>query len=71
LCGWGPRGPKLDGTLIGGKEDSPGEIHGIGVAGARDFTIALGDMVVIPCNTAHFMDPGSSRLGYLLVKVCD
>jgi mannose-6-phosphate isomerase-like protein (cupin superfamily) len=62
---------KLDGTLIGGKEDPPGEIRGIGVAGARDFTIAPGDMVVIPRNTAHFMDPGSSRLGYLLVKVCD
>jgi mannose-6-phosphate isomerase-like protein (cupin superfamily) len=44
---------KLDGTLIGGKEDSPGEIRGIGVAGARDFTIAPGDMVVIPRNTAQ------------------
>lgn len=62
---------ELDGTLIHGKEDPPGEIRGTGVTGAREFNIAPGDMVVIPRNTAHFMDPGSNRLGYLLVKVCD
>jgi mannose-6-phosphate isomerase-like protein (cupin superfamily) len=62
---------RLDGTLIGGKEDPPGEIRGTGVRGAREFDIAPGDMVVVPRNTAHFMDPGSTRLGYLLVKVCD
>jgi mannose-6-phosphate isomerase-like protein (cupin superfamily) len=62
---------KLDGTLIEGKEDPPGEIRGTGVRGAREFTIAPGDMVVVPRNTAHFMDPGATRLGYLLVKVCD
>jgi mannose-6-phosphate isomerase-like protein (cupin superfamily) len=38
---------------------------------AREFNIAPGDMVMIPRNTAHFMDPGSSRLGYLLMKICD
>jgi mannose-6-phosphate isomerase-like protein (cupin superfamily) len=62
---------KLDGTLIGGKEDPPGEIRGTGVHGAREFSIAPGDMVVVPRNTAHFMDPGSTRLGYLLAKICD
>ncbi len=62
---------KLDGTLIGGKEEPLGEIRGTGVTGARDFTIAPGDMVVVPRNTAHFMDPGRARLGYLLVKICD
>lgn len=62
---------KLDGTLIGVKEDPPGEIRGTGVRGAREFTVAPGDMVVVPRNTAHFMDPGSTRLGYLLAKVCD
>lgn len=62
---------EIDGTLIHGKEDPPGEIRGTGVTGARVFDIAPGDMVMIPRNTAHFMDPGSNRLGYLLVKVCD
>ena len=62
---------QIDGTLINGKDDSPGEIRGTGVTGSRSFTIGPGDMVMIPRNTAHFMDPGSSKLGYLLVKVCD
>lgn len=62
---------QIDGTVVNGKVDSPGEIRGTGVTGARSFNIGPGDMVVIPRNTAHFMDPGSNKLGYLLVKVCD
>ena len=62
---------KLDGTLIEGKEVEPGEVRGTGVRGAREFTIGPGDMVVMPRNTVHFMDPGGARLGYLLVKVCE
>ena len=62
---------QLDGTLVNAKEDSPGEMRGTDVTGARKFTIGPGDMVVIPRNTAHFMDPGSHKLGYLLVKLCD
>ena len=62
---------QIDGTLINGKEDPPGEVRGTGVKGARSFTIGPGDMVVIPRNTVHFMDPGSNKLGYLLVKVCE
>ena len=62
---------QIDGTLVNGKEDPPGEIRGTGVTGARSFTIGPGDMVIIPRNTAHFMDPGTSKLGYLLVKLCE
>jgi len=62
---------QLDGTLVAGKEDPPGEIRGTGVTGSRKFTIGPDDIVVVPRNTAHFMDPGSNKLGYLLVKVCD
>ena len=50
---------------------TPGEIRGIGVTGSRKFTIGPDDIVVIPRNTAHFMDPGANKLGYLLVKVCE
>ena len=62
---------QIDGTLVNAKYDSPGEIRGTGVSGSRKFTIGPGDMLVIPRNTAHFMDPGPNKLGYLLVKVCD
>lgn len=62
---------QLDGTLINGKEDSPGEIRGSGVTGARSFEVGPGDIVWIPRNTVHFMNPTSPKLGYLLVKTCD
>jgi mannose-6-phosphate isomerase-like protein (cupin superfamily) len=62
---------QLDGTLVNGKEDQPGEIRGTGVTGAREFTVGVGDMVVVPRNTTHFMDPGAGKLGYLLAKICD
>jgi len=62
---------QLDGTLVNAKEDPPGEPRGTGVTGARTFTIGPGDMVWIPRNTAHHMDPSSHKLGYLLVKVCE
>ena len=62
---------QLDGRVTGGKEDPPGEIRGTGVSGAREFTMAPGDIVVIPRNTAHHSDPGSGKVGYLLLKVCD
>ena len=62
---------QLDGTLVDGKEDPPGEIRGTGVTGARSFEVGPGDIVVVPRNTAHFMNPASPKLGYLLVKTCD
>ncbi|HLX44087.1 MAG TPA: cupin domain-containing protein [Bryobacteraceae bacterium] len=61
----------IDGRLVDGKEDPTGEIRGTGVTGARTFNIGPGDLVWIPRNTAHFMNPMGPKLGYLLVKVCD
>ena len=62
---------RLDGRLVDPHDEAPGEPRGTGVTGAREFTIAVGDMVVIPRNTAHFSDPGTGKVGYLLLKVCD
>jgi mannose-6-phosphate isomerase-like protein (cupin superfamily) len=62
---------RLDGRLVNAKDEAPGEPRGTDVTGAREFTITPGDMVVIPRNTAHFSDPGSAKVGYLLLKVCD
>jgi mannose-6-phosphate isomerase-like protein (cupin superfamily) len=62
---------QIDGTPVGGKEDPAGEIRGTGVTGSRSYAVGPGDMVWIPRNTAHFMDPASPKLGYLLVKVCE
>jgi mannose-6-phosphate isomerase-like protein (cupin superfamily) len=62
---------QVDGRLVNGKEDPAGEIRGTGVTGSREYRVEPGDMMIIPRNTVHFMDPQSGRLGYLLVKVCD
>jgi mannose-6-phosphate isomerase-like protein (cupin superfamily) len=62
---------RLDGRLVDPKDEAPGEPRGTGLTGAREFTITVGDMVFIPRNTAHFSDPGSGKVGYLLLKICD
>ncbi len=60
---------QLGGRITNGKEESPGEIRGSGVTGARRHDIGPGDVVLIPRDTAHHMDPGAGKLGYLLMKI--
>jgi mannose-6-phosphate isomerase-like protein (cupin superfamily) len=60
---------QLGGEIANPKEETPGEIRGDGVSGARTYNIGPGDIVLIPRNTAHHMDPASAKLGYLLMKV--
>ena len=60
---------ELGGTIQEAKLEAPGEIRGTGVSGPRRHGIGPGDIVVIPRNTAHHMDPGAGRLSYLLMKV--
>jgi len=59
----------LGGEILGAKQEQPGEIRGTGVTGARTHQIAPGDLVVIPRNGAHHMQPAGEKLGYLLMKV--
>jgi mannose-6-phosphate isomerase-like protein (cupin superfamily) len=60
---------QLGGTIRNAKDESPGEPRGDGVTGARQHSVAPGDIVVIPRDTAHHMEPTSAKLGYLLLKV--
>jgi mannose-6-phosphate isomerase-like protein (cupin superfamily) len=60
---------ELGGQIRNAKEESPGEIRGDGVTGARRYSVGPGDLVVIPRETAHHMEPTSAKLGYLLLKV--
>ena len=60
---------QLGGVISNPKEETPGEIRGDGVSGARASQIGPGDIVLIPRNTAHHMTPASGKLGYMLVKV--
>lgn len=60
---------RLGGEIANPKEETPGEIRGTGVTSAREYRITGGDMVVIPRNGVHHMQPLTSKLGYLLIKV--
>jgi mannose-6-phosphate isomerase-like protein (cupin superfamily) len=60
---------QIGGRIQDAKEESPGEIRGSGVTGARRHEIGPGDIVLIPRDTAHHMDPGAAKLGYLLMKI--
>jgi mannose-6-phosphate isomerase-like protein (cupin superfamily) len=60
---------ELGGQIRNAKEESPGEIRGDGVSGARRYSVGAGDIVVIPREMAHHMEPNSAKLGYLLLKV--
>jgi mannose-6-phosphate isomerase-like protein (cupin superfamily) len=59
----------LGGQIRNAKEVSPGEIRGDGVTGDRRQSVGPGDIVLIPRETAHHMEPTSAKLGYLLLKV--
>lgn len=60
---------QLGGHITNETEESPGEIRGTGVTGARRLEVGPGDVVLIPRDTAHHMDPGAGKLGYLLMKI--
>jgi mannose-6-phosphate isomerase-like protein (cupin superfamily) len=60
---------QIGGQIQNAKEESPGEPRGTAVIGARSYSIGPGDLVLIPRNTAHHMDPGPGKLGYILMKV--
>jgi mannose-6-phosphate isomerase-like protein (cupin superfamily) len=56
-----------DGRLINPTVTGPGQIRGTGYIDASEYTIAPGDIVWIPRNQLHFVDPGTGKIGYLLV----
>jgi mannose-6-phosphate isomerase-like protein (cupin superfamily) len=60
---------QIGGEIKNAKEDIPGEPRGDGVSGERSYPIGPGDVVVIPRNTTHHMEPGAEKLGYVLIKV--
>lgn len=59
----------LGGKITNAREQSPGEIRGDGVEGAREYEIGPGDLVHIPRNGAHHMIPAGDKLAYLLLKI--
>jgi len=60
---------QIGGEIKNAKADLPGEPRGDGVSGARTHPVGPGDVVVIPRDTTHHMEPAAGKLGYVLIKV--
>jgi len=60
---------QLGGEILKPREESPGEIRGDAVRGAREYDIGPGDLVHIPRNGVHHMIPRDPKLSYVLLKV--
>jgi mannose-6-phosphate isomerase-like protein (cupin superfamily) len=60
---------QLGGQIVNPREESPGEIRGDAVTGAREYQIGPGDLVHIPRNGVHHMIPKTPKLSYLLLKI--
>jgi mannose-6-phosphate isomerase-like protein (cupin superfamily) len=56
-----------DGRLVNPTVTGPGQIRGTGVLDGSEYTIGAGDIVFIPRNQVHFVDPGTGKVGYFLV----
>jgi mannose-6-phosphate isomerase-like protein (cupin superfamily) len=56
-----------DGRLINPTVVAPGQIRGTGVLDGSEYTLGPGDIVFIPRNQVHFVDPGTGKVGYFLV----
>jgi mannose-6-phosphate isomerase-like protein (cupin superfamily) len=59
----------LGGEITNPQEETPGEIRGDGVKGAREYEIGPGDMVLIPRLGEHHMIPQGDKLAYVLLKI--
>ncbi len=57
----------LDGRLVNPVVTTPGQIRGTGYLDSSEYTIGPGDIVWIPRNQLHFVDPGIGKIGYFLV----
>lgn len=59
----------FDGRLVNPVVTTPGQIRGTGYLGASEYTLAPGDIVWIPRNQLHFVDPGTGKIGYFLISM--
>ena len=57
----------MDGRLVNPTVTGPGQIRGTGYIDSSEYTIGPGDIVWIPRNQLHFVDPGTGKVGYFLV----
>jgi mannose-6-phosphate isomerase-like protein (cupin superfamily) len=57
----------FDGRLVNPVVTTPGQVRGTGYLDSSEYTIGPGDIVWLPRNQLHFVDPGIGKIGYFLV----
>jgi quercetin dioxygenase-like cupin family protein len=57
------------GTMVGGKEKSPGQMLGASIQGGETHHLAKGDSMVIPAGTPHWFKEVPKSITYFVVKV--
>ena len=57
------------GTMIGGKQKSPGQMLGTSIEGGETHHLAKGDSMVIPAGTPHWFKEVPKSISYFVVKV--
>ena len=56
------------GTMIGGKEVSPGQMRGTSITGGETHHLKKGDVIVVPNGTPHQFTETSNPFLYFIVK---
>jgi mannose-6-phosphate isomerase-like protein (cupin superfamily) len=63
---------EVGGTVVGGHEESPGQIRGTAISGGEEHTIAKGDFIRIPAGVPHRVKKiNGGEIVYTVVKYTD
>ena len=57
------------GTMVGGKDTSPGQHLGTDMRGGETHNLTRGDVVVVPAGTPHWFRSVPDHVSYFVVKV--
>jgi mannose-6-phosphate isomerase-like protein (cupin superfamily) len=57
------------GTMVGGKQKSPGQMLGTNIEGGESRHLTKGDVMVIPAGTPHWFKEVPKSVTYFVVKV--
>ena len=57
------------GTMIGGKDTTPGQHLGTSIEGGETHELSPGDVIVVPAGTPHWFKTVPTQVSYLVVKV--
>jgi hypothetical protein len=57
------------GTMVGGKNTTPGQMLGSDITGGESHHLTKGDVIVVPAGTPHWFKEVPASISYFVVKV--